>query len=969
MRNWLKYLFLFWVLIFSTGIAMAQGPYEFTGFNTGPQTANSSGGGTIVYQTYLTVPLNQGNSLRHLDYDISWRSQGFSTAACSPYCPSQYGCAKINLYDNTGTFVQTLDTIYEYNVNDGGSYYNYTGSLDFNVPILSGYEILVELQAQWGWTSYVNAATITAVTGPLNEILIFEDDFQSSPINSEWSDPTGVLPALFTYNSTQVFGPFGSKTINLDLSALPTHTYIRVEFDLYIFDSWDGNNDNDEWKLKVDGVDRIHTDFDNHTWQLASQSRQSYPHNVAFSNPVLTGAIQTGMPSLNWSTGNSGAPGNCTSQYFINNITSHSSTSLAIKLQGLGLSNINDESWGIDNVKVYALGCQGILGCMDPSACNYNPLATCDDGSCDYSFGCTDASACNYDALATCDDGTCNFPNGCTDPTACNYDALATCDDNSCVFDVSIVTTTNACPGISDGVISVSVNPIDPSVLYTYTINAGVSTSYIDTIFSLSATDYDYEFFIDGIPCGVETITISEYAIMDLQTTVVDSTCDSSYAYVSVGSGASTPPGTVSTLSYCPSSPNTEPFLNASTSGAIIENITLIGDNNNIDNNTAGVGDFYEDYTASMYADITEGQPYTVDVTLNGITSPVNSASNYSGAKVYIDYNIDGVFDTITELVAIIPYRTSLTQGLPESINFTVPSTGFYGPTAMRVVSQNLSSGDVNDIGPCCEPTGLDEPWFGATEDYSIVLNAPSGAALPFTYLWSSGETDSITNSLVAATYTVNVTDANGCVATETVNVGELATISVIADSNQTICYGGEPDGLLATVQGYISGTTYSWSNPSDFNNATISNPVFINSLNLTATTNYIVTVTNDSNCTATDSITITVNPKPERPNITASPDPACEGDSITLTSTILLDEYKFQYRSPTITGSWTNVTVPGWDSNNPVIHGPVSNDIDFRVKIREGSGCIAGPWGGPTNQGITVPVNPLPSSGSIWHN
>jgi len=216
MRNWLKYLFVFYILLCSTGFAMAQGPYEFTDSNTGQQTA-SANSGTIVYNTYLTVSLNQGTSLRHLDYDISWHSQGYSSL-CT-YCPAQYGCVKINLYDNTGNFVQTLETIYEYDVTNGGSYYSYTGSLDFNEPIQSGYEIRVVLQAQYsGWTSYVNAATITAVTGSLCEALIFEDDFQTSPISPEWSTTTGVLPALFTYNSTQVFGPFGSKTINLDLS-------------------------------------------------------------------------------------------------------------------------------------------------------------------------------------------------------------------------------------------------------------------------------------------------------------------------------------------------------------------------------------------------------------------------------------------------------------------------------------------------------------------------------------------------------------------------------------------------------------------------------------------------------------------------------------------------------------------------------------------------------------------------------
>lgn len=45
-------------------------------------------------------------------------------------------------------------------------------------------------------------------------------------------------------------------------------------------------------------------------------------------------------------------------------------------------------------------------GCMDSTACNYNPSATNDDGSCE-SGGCTDSLACNYDSSALCDDGSC----------------------------------------------------------------------------------------------------------------------------------------------------------------------------------------------------------------------------------------------------------------------------------------------------------------------------------------------------------------------------------------------------------------------------------------------------------------------------------------------------------------------------------------------------------------------------------
>lgn len=73
-------------------------------------------------------------------------------------------------------------------------------------------------------------------------------------------------------------------------------------------------------------------------------------------------------------------------------------------------------------------------GCTDPGACNYCNLCENDDGGCDYScLGCTYPAAANYDALATIDDGTCEFP-GCTDPEAYNYNPLAAVDDGSCDF-------------------------------------------------------------------------------------------------------------------------------------------------------------------------------------------------------------------------------------------------------------------------------------------------------------------------------------------------------------------------------------------------------------------------------------------------------------------------------------------------------------------------------------------------------
>lgn len=85
-----------------------------------------------------------------------------------------------------------------------------------------------------------------------------------------------------------------------------------------------------------------------------------------------------------------------------------------------------------------------ISGCTDPSATNYNPAATIDDGSCAYPvYGCTDPSAANYNPAATIDDGSCVYGVlGCTDPTANNYNPDATINDGSCTYTI---------PGLSAG--------------------------------------------------------------------------------------------------------------------------------------------------------------------------------------------------------------------------------------------------------------------------------------------------------------------------------------------------------------------------------------------------------------------------------------------------------------------------------------------------------------------------------------
>ncbi len=77
-----------------------------------------------------------------------------------------------------------------------------------------------------------------------------------------------------------------------------------------------------------------------------------------------------------------------------------------------------------------------IPGCTSPSACNYNALATFDDGSClEPVENCYECSGDSLMIIDSDSDGVCNAEEvlGCTSPTACNYDSLATEDNGSCL--------------------------------------------------------------------------------------------------------------------------------------------------------------------------------------------------------------------------------------------------------------------------------------------------------------------------------------------------------------------------------------------------------------------------------------------------------------------------------------------------------------------------------------------------------
>jgi len=90
-----------------------------------------------------------------------------------------------------------------------------------------------------------------------------------------------------------------------------------------------------------------------------------------------------------------------------------------------------------------------ISGCTNPCSPNYNSEVLEDNGSCQpESLGCLDTTACNYDPNAICSNNNCDYGNtncqdpcnpisGCTDTLANNYDINACISDNSCIYSES----------------------------------------------------------------------------------------------------------------------------------------------------------------------------------------------------------------------------------------------------------------------------------------------------------------------------------------------------------------------------------------------------------------------------------------------------------------------------------------------------------------------------------------------------
>ncbi len=89
-----------------------------------------------------------------------------------------------------------------------------------------------------------------------------------------------------------------------------------------------------------------------------------------------------------------------------------------------------------------------------------------------------------------------------------------------------------------------------------------------------------------------------------------------------------------------------------------------------------------------------------------------------------------------------------------------------------------------------------------------------TGGSAPYKYSWNNGETSSKDSLLPAGSYTISVTDANGCTVTATVVINQPPAIrDSVAITVNVLCNGGNTGSATAGVKGGTAPYTYTWSN------------------------------------------------------------------------------------------------------------------------------------------------------------
>jgi len=285
----------------------------------------------------------------------------------------------------------------------------------------------------------------------------------------------------------------------------------------------------------------------------------------------------------------------------------------------------------------------------------------------------------------------------------------------------------------------------------------------------------------------------------------------------------------------------------------------------------------------------------------------------------------------------------------PYSFQWSGPqSPSGSNPTGLVSGTYNLALTDNNGCAYSSEITLTQPPQLVATipsstnvlchgQSTGSATASASGGVAPYSYQWNTNpvQLNATAQNLPAGNYTVTITDANGCVDTESVTITQpAAPLSTTTSQVNVGCFGQATGSATVNVSGGTPGYQYAWT----------TNPVQTSATatGLTSGT-YQVLVTDNNGCTTTASVNITQPVAPLTLSITNTTNVGCFGQNTGSASV--------QASGGTVNYTYT------WNTN-PVQNGPVATGLTagtYTVTVVDQNNCSTS-----INVTITQPTAPL---------
>ncbi len=232
---------------------------------------------------------------------------------------------------------------------------------------------------------------------------------------------------------------------------------------------------------------------------------------------------------------------------------------------------------------------------------------------------------------------------------------------------------------------------------------------------------------------------------------------------------------------------------------------------------------------------------------------------NYSGGNQISCHGLSDGSITTTTTGGATPYAY-LWSNSATSANLTGIAAGTYTVT---VTDANAATATVS--ATLLEPAVLSSSLSDVkNHGYDIsckfgndgaITNTVNGGTPSYSYVWNVLASTQNLSSLIAGTYTVTVTDANGCTATGSITLTEPTIISnslsspTLASGFNTNC--NVHDGAVnLTVSGGVTGYTFSWNSGQTTQN-----------ISALAGGLYAVVITDQNGCTKQNSISVSTPP------------------------------------------------------------------------------------------------------------